>query len=94
MFGASAAALVIGTRRSADPVLKMSLKWLGLALIFYVLSFVINPIVGLTIPTLTQFEFFYSYYALPSGVVGIVSAYCLYRSARSLAPIGRISLER
>jgi hypothetical protein len=93
-FGISAAALVIGTRRSADPVLKTSLKWLGLVLILFVLSFLVTTIEGFILPpTVTQFEFFYSYYVLPSGLVGIASAYCLYRSARSLAPLNRILVE-
>jgi hypothetical protein len=92
-FGISAAALVIGTRRSADPVLKTSLKWLGVVLIFFVLNNIVTTVEGFIFTNITQFEFFYSYYAIPAGLLEIASAYCLYRSAKSLVPINRISLE-
>jgi len=86
LFGASGTALVIGARRSRDPFLQRSLKWLGLCLLVLVLVFVADTLVS-SLPGVTIFDFYYSYYALPSGILTIIAAYFLYRSARSLAPM-------
>jgi hypothetical protein len=87
LFGVSAAALVIGARRSRDPLFQRNLKWLGLVLIVVLLEFVYDTVSASLFPNLSQFDFYYSYYALPTGLLAIVASYFLYRSARSLAPI-------
>lgn len=81
--------LTIGARRSADQTLRRSLEWLGLffvALLLTSLSYflVIGGLV--TVPR--------DLYNSLGGLAFIPAAYCLYRSAKSLAPLGRISLER
>jgi len=86
LFGISGAALVIGARRSRDQILKGSLKWMGLCLLVFVLGFVGDTIVT-SLPGVTTFDFYYSYYAVPTGLLSIVGTYFLYRSSRSLAPI-------
>jgi hypothetical protein len=91
LFGASGMALVIGARRSRDPFFQKSLKWLGLALIFAVMEFVPDTAISFLVPNVTQFDFYYSYYAVPSGLAAIAVAYLLYRTARSLAPISSLA---
>jgi hypothetical protein len=90
LFGASAAALVIGARRSRDPVFQQNLKWLGLVLIVVLLEFVYDTVSASLFPNLSQFDFYYSYYAVPFGLLAIIASYFLYRSARSLAPISTL----
>jgi len=90
LFGASGVALVIGARRSRDPLFRRSLKWLGLVLIVVLLTFVNDTVISFLLPNLSTFDFYYSYYALPSGLLSIVYTYFLYRSARSLAPISSL----
>jgi hypothetical protein len=87
LFGVSGVALVIGARRSRDPFFRRSLKWLGLVLIVVALTFVNDNLLSYLVPNLSTFDFYYSYYALPSGLLTVVYTYFLYRSARSLAPI-------
>jgi hypothetical protein len=87
LFGASGVALVIGARRSRDLVFRQNLKWLGLALVVTLLEFVYDTSLSFLYPNLSTFDFFYSYYAVPMGLLAIVVAYFLYQSARSLAPI-------
>lgn len=84
-----AAALLIGARRSTDLVLRESVKWLGLALLF-LLGIVL---VGVTesMMNLSNYEMTYSYGAVPWITVGVVVGYALYRSARSVAPLNRLS---
>ncbi len=41
---------------------------------------------------ISQFDQFYSYYAIPGGIIGILSAYAIYKSARSLAPMNRTQI--
>jgi hypothetical protein len=91
VFGCSAVALVVGARRSRDPIFKGSLRWLGLLCLAAVLIFAVDT--GLSaLPGVTLYDFYYSYYGLPSGICAIFAAYFLYRSARALAPMSRISI--
>jgi hypothetical protein len=89
LFGFSAAALVIGARRSMDPVLRRSLRWLGVVLSLVVVSFLVSAIES-GIFGVTSYDSYYSYPALPGGALYILAGYALYRSARSLAPINRL----
>jgi hypothetical protein len=83
-------ALLIGARRSKDPVLRGSLKWLGVAfLLLVVVGSLVSSVVS-SIPGITQFDQYYSYAAIPSGIIALISAYAFYRSARSLAPTSRL----
>jgi len=91
LFGASGVALVIGARRSRDPFFRRNLKWMGLALIGTLLTFVYDTVLSFLLPNLSTFDFYYSYYAVPSGLLTIVYTYFLYRSARSLAPISSLA---
>jgi hypothetical protein len=89
LFGTSAAALVIGARRSRDPVLRRSLRWLGVVLSLVVVSFFVSAI-EFGVFGVTQYDSSYSYPALPGGALSILASYALYRSARSLAPVNRL----
>jgi hypothetical protein len=81
-------ALLIGARRSRDPTLRGSLKWLGVALLLTIASFVEGTaVISLGV---SQFDQFYSYQALPGAIITMLIAYALYRSAHSLAPISRL----
>jgi hypothetical protein len=92
-FIAGGSALLIGARRSGDAVLRRSVKWLGAALLLAIVNMLVTSIVS-NIPSVSQFDFDYSYPALPGAAATIVSYYALYRSARSLASLNRItSLE-
>jgi len=91
VFGVSGIAIVIGARRSGDPLLRASLKWLGAVLALSVLVFVAYAIAS-AIPGSSSYNAFYSYPALLVGAVYIMTAYALYKSARSLAPVTRLRL--
>jgi hypothetical protein len=91
VFGVSGIAIVTGARRSGDPLLRASLKWIGVVLVLSVLVFVAYAIVS-AIPGISTYEIFYSYPALLVGAVYIMIAYALYKSARSLAPVTRLRL--
>jgi len=93
LFGFSGVAVYIGARRSRDMVLRSSLKWLGAILLITLATFVVDTTESLLIPTMTNFQFFYTYDALPSGVLYILMAYSFYRSARALSSLGRIQDE-
>ncbi len=69
-------ALLIGARRSRDPVLRGSLKWIGIVL----LLLLAEALVG----------FLTSNSTLTSTAFVILISYALYKSARSLAPINRL----
>ena len=84
-------AVLICGRRSGDLVLKQSLKWVGAALLFAVVLLVFQTIVS-GIPGVDQFDLYYSYLALPGGLISILISYSTYRSARSLAPVNRLRL--
>jgi hypothetical protein len=89
VFGVSGFAIVTGARRSRDPLLRASLKWLGVVLVLAVFVFIAYAIVS-AIPGVSEFDVFYSYPALLVGAVYIMMAYALYTSARSLAPVTRL----
>jgi hypothetical protein len=91
VFGVSGIAIVIGARRSGDPLLRASLKWLGAVLVLSVLVFAAYAIAS-AIPGSSDYDAFYSYPALLVGAVYIMTAYALYKSARSLAPVTRLRL--
>jgi nitrogen fixation-related uncharacterized protein len=82
-------ALWTGVRRSRDPVLRESVKWLGVALLFLLALapiFVIeNVILGFSVYYAT-----YSYGVIPWNTVLCLVGYAFYRSARSLAPLNRL----
>ncbi len=86
-------AVLICGRRSGDLVLKQSLKWVGAALLFAVVLLVLTTVIR-GIPGVDQFDQYYSYLALPGGLINILISYSTYRSARSLAPVNRLSLEK
>jgi len=86
----TATALLIGARRSGDPLLQRDLKWLGVFLLCVVAT-VIVPF--LESGLFSADDIIYSYPAIPGIVIDILAAYALYRTARSLAPMNRLSLE-
>jgi hypothetical protein len=90
---AGAPALLIGAKRSRDTTLRQSLKWLGVAFMMLFAYIVYDVIIQLIIPGISEFDRYYSYPAVLGGIIGILLSYALYRSARSLAPINRMSLE-
>ena len=83
-FGAIA--LLVSARRSGDPTLRRHLKWTGLCIfLLWLASQLAAPISRIPVfadPTLGQ--------SVPFFFVA-VGAYCLYRSARSLVPLGHIT---
>ncbi|HMD78879.1 MAG TPA: hypothetical protein VKF39_02730, partial [Nitrososphaerales archaeon] len=89
VFIVGGSALLIGATRSGDPVLRRSLKWIGVVLFVAVLNMLVTSII-INLPNISPADFYYSYPALPDGAVSIVGAYAFYRSARSLAPINRL----
>ena len=91
LFGVSGAALIIGARRSRDPLFRGSLKWLGGVLGVFICIFVYDTLLSFLLPSLSEYAFYYSYYAVPSGILSTMAAYALYRSARALAPLNRVS---
>ncbi len=88
IFVVGGAGVLIGARRSRDPVLRRSLKWLGVAIVL--LFPTISATIVLGALGVSTFDQFYSFAALPGGAIAILLAYALYRSARSLAPITRL----
>jgi hypothetical protein len=90
-FIGGAPALLIGARRSMDPLLRGNLKWLGVAfLILVVVGSAVGAVVSSLLPGISQFDQYYSYPAIPGGIFTLISAYAFYRSTRSLAPINRL----
>lgn len=89
-FAAGGPALLIAARRSRDPVLRVSLRWLGIVLLMVVVGILESFVVSAAQLNISQFSQYYSYPAIPGGVISIVIAYAFYRSARSLAPINRL----
>ena len=90
LFGLSGVALVVGARRSKDMMLRENLKWLGLVLVVIVLIFVVDTSFSFLIPGETEFQFYYSYYALPAGLLTILATAFMYKAARSLVPLSRV----
>ncbi len=89
IFLPGAAALIVGTRRSRDPLLHESLKWLGVFLSLAVVLLMVYAVEGF-IFSVSQFDSYYSYPALATGVPFTLMTYALYKSARSLAPMNRL----
>jgi hypothetical protein len=90
-LAAGCPAIIVGGRRSRDPLLRNNLKWLGLALLdLLVLELVtsLEAFYGWSVN-----KTYYSYYALIIAVFWISGAYAVYKSARSLAPVNRLSQE-
>jgi hypothetical protein len=79
----AAVALPIASRRSKDTVLHRNLIWFGFFALF-LLAFVLLPSNFLPNPLQAL---------LVTDVGGIVAFYCLYRSARSLVPLNKLSLD-
>jgi hypothetical protein len=88
-FIVGAPAILIGARRSKDPVLRGSLKWFGALLLVFLLNALLS-FVELVILNISSYDATYSYPALAFAPGMILGAYCLYRSARSLAPVNRL----
>jgi hypothetical protein len=84
-------AILIGARRSADPILRSNLKWLGLAIVISIGLEVVSAIESSL--GLSNFQIYYSYAALPTGLFYILMGYAFYKSARSLAPVSRLPLD-
>ncbi|MDA4122488.1 MAG: hypothetical protein OK456_04815 [Thaumarchaeota archaeon] len=93
LYGLSGLAVLTGAKRSRDMTLRSSLKWIGACILLAVGLFTVYTLEYTLLPNLTQFEFFYSYPAVPVGLAYILIAYALYRSARSLAPISRLQTD-
>ena len=85
-----APALLIGARRSRDPLLRESLKWFGVSLLFLQLGILLVGVVEIVILGLSNYYMNFSYGAVPWSVVIVFFGYALYRSARSLAPLNRL----
>lgn len=85
------AGVLVGATRIKDPMLRGNLKWLGLALLVSIVEdilFLLESLAGLS-----NYEIYYSYWGLISFVITMVVAYCLYRAARSLAPISHFPMD-
>ncbi len=76
--------LLLSAKRSGDPTLRRHLKWTGLCIFILWLG---NQIIG---PLFNLISDAYFVESIALGLVGL-SAYSLYRSARSLAPISHLS---
>ena len=83
-FGAIA--LLISARRSGDTTLRRHLKWMGLAIAMLWLASQLSGVLFRIFPagSLASEAITYSLVA--------VGGFCLYRSARSLVPLGHLSL--
>src|SRR6266566_1329814 len=83
-FGAIA--LLISARRSGDTTLRRHLKWMGLAIAMLWLASQLTGILCRIFPagSITSEVITYS--------VVVVGGFCLYRSARSLVPLGHMPL--
>jgi hypothetical protein len=82
--------MLIGAKRSMDPILKQSLKWFALSLL---------TLIGLPLVTLAEVTVnlpaaeFLNYSQIPYNMVTLLFGYAFYRSARSLAPISRLQTD-
>jgi hypothetical protein len=89
-FVVGAAALLVGVRRSNDLILRRSLKWIvgffALVLLNGLLSFVELVVLGVS-----SYDSSFSYPALVFVPGAVLEGYCLYKSARSIAPISELS---
>jgi hypothetical protein len=85
LFLIGAPPMLIGARRSKDPNLRGSLKWFGLALLFFI-GILLVGIVESALNLST-----YDTSAIPYASILVLVGYALYKSARSLAPMNRLS---
>jgi hypothetical protein len=85
----AAVALLIGARRSRDMVLRQSVKWLGVAVCLIPVFFLLL-VLEVESLSLSSYELYYSYGAVPLNGGIVLIGYALYRSARSLAPLNRL----
>jgi len=90
LYGVSGVAILVGGRRSGDMVLRSSLKWIGVTLLLAIVVILFAAAETAIFPNMTSFQFYYSYAALPIFAPFIAIGYCFYRSARALAPVGKI----
>ncbi len=90
-FALGGMAILVGGRRSMDRVLRGNLKWLGLTLVFTIGVDLVSVVEGFM--GYSSYATYYSYPALLSAPFWILAAYSLYRAARSLAPVNRMSLD-
>jgi len=91
-FVLGAPAVLIGARRSRDPVLRGSLKWFGAVLLLFLVT-VLLSFVELAVIGISMYDSYYSYPALAFAVPAILGAYFLYRSVMSLVPMKRLSAQ-
>lgn len=76
----SAAALIVGAKRSSDRTLRRSILLFGLALATLVLNLVLtNPLTQGTLP-----------FVVVNDGTALVGIYLIYRSVMSLSPLGRV----
>jgi hypothetical protein len=94
-------ALLISARRSKNSIRRENLRWFGLFALFVLLSILCTSIASTSVPAIPPGFFYFlafkgiyivAYIAFELFV--IVSAYCLYRCARSLAPVNRATEAR
>jgi hypothetical protein len=90
-FIVGGAGILVGAKRIRDPFLKDNLKWLGLTLVLAICQDIASALE--TFAGLSNYDIYYSYPALIAAVFAISAGYCIYRAARSLAPINHMSLE-
>lgn len=82
-FVTGAIYLPISAIRSRDTTFRRHLRWFGFFAIFLVGAAVFGALSFLIGPVAF----------LPASVLFVLGGYCLYRSAKSLVPLNRISLE-
>jgi len=88
-FVLGAPAVLIGARRSKDPVLRGSLKWFGAVLLLFLIT-VLLSFVELAVIGISAYDSYYSYPALAFAIPAILGAFFLYRSVMSLVPMKRL----
>ena len=88
-FIIGAPAVLVGARRSMDPVLQGSLRWFGAFLLFFLVTALVS-FVELVVLGISAYDSTYSYPALAFAPPSILAGYALYRSARSLSPMSRL----
>lgn len=81
IFGFSAAALIVVSRRTPDRTMKMFLRFLGYALGVFVLDNVTTSAFSGDVGTLLD------------DLLSLVAAYLLYRAVMFLSPLGRVEKE-
>ena len=87
IFGAPV--VLIGALRSKDYVLRDSLKWFGVLIVFFLFNALIS-FIEIVILNISQYDSTYSLPALAFVPGSILRAYAIYRSCRSLAPVSRL----